>query len=420
MLFQRNVKDGGYYDVIVCGAGPAGVGASLCAARAGMRVLLLDHAGCVGGHWTSGLLSIALDMPRKGGIPLEILDDLMKAGKAEWADEESYVYDVESMKHLLEQKIIRERIDLSLYSRVTDVQMEHDKITTILADGVGSVGYRGRFFVDATGHGTLAALAGCTYQSGHPISGLKQPASLEALVSGVPNSWQSSIHNKDRKRELREMLLSVGIECTYPSPLLFKIAPTSQCWSFAINHQYGVDEEQPATLTGATVEARDEIYRAVEALRRLSGWENFTLVCTAEQIGLRDNRRIEGHYRLTGEDCYSGKSFADGVVPAQYFIDVHELSPAGHSKDDLSNKDANPYLIPMRCMISREVSNLFMAGRCISGDFYAHASYRMTNTCCAIGEAVGVALSMVGSSADVNAVNGVAVREEMLRRGYSL
>ncbi len=420
MEFIRHVRDGGHYDAVVCGAGPGGVGAALSAARQGLKVLLLDHAGCAGGYWTSGLMSIALDMPGKGGIPREIMNQLMAHRKAEWADKESYVYDVESMKHLLEQMLMQAKVDISLYTRVTDVQVENGKIASILADGHDACGYQASFFVDATGHGILSALAGCTFEVGYPDSEKRQPASLEALVSGVPDSWHSDIHNPEKKRELRELLKSAGIACTYPSPLLFQNAPDSQCWKLAINQQYGVDIEKPPTITYATIAARDEIYRAVEALRTLPGWERFTLITTAEQIGLRDNRRIAGLYRITGEDCLQGKAFPDGVVPVSYFIDVHELTSAGHMQDGISNRRTLPYQLPMGCLISRDVSNLFMAGRCLSGDFFAHASCRMTNTACATGEAVGLAIASLSNGGDNAAVDGVRVRELMCGRGYTL
>lgn len=420
MEFIRRVRDGGYYDVIVCGAGPAGIGASLSAAQKGLHVLLLESAGCLGGCWTSGLMSIALDIIDKGGIPRSIMDRLMADSRAQWADSESYVYHVEAMKHLLEQMVKNAGVDISLFTRITDVKTENGRIESILADGFGSYAYRARWFVDATGHGTLSALAGCTYESGYPESGKKQPASLEALVSGVPDFWQSDIHNPEKKRELNELFQSVGIKCTYPSPLLFQNGPSAKCWKLAVNQQFGVDIEKPQIITEATIDARDEIYRAVEALRTLPGWEGLTLVTTAEQIGLRDNRRIEGLYRITGEDCLAGRTFPDGVVPVRYFLDVHELSKEGHVKDGVSNRKTLPYQIPMRCLVSREIRNLFMAGRCLSGDFFAHSSYRMTNTACATGEAVGLAIASLPEEEDNTMADGVFVRGAMLDRGYTL
>ena len=90
MQFIRTVKDGGHYDLIVCGAGPGGTAAAISAAREGKHVLLMDAAGCLGGYWTSGLMGIALDMPGKGGIPLEIVQKLLVKKRAEWVNHASY------------------------------------------------------------------------------------------------------------------------------------------------------------------------------------------------------------------------------------------------------------------------------------------------------------------------------------------
>ena len=99
MQFVRNVKDGGHYDVIVCGAGPGGCAAAITAARLGKRVLLIDSAGCLGGYWTGGLMGISLDMPGKGGLPREIVDELTARRQAQWVDGASYTYDL-SLIHI--------------------------------------------------------------------------------------------------------------------------------------------------------------------------------------------------------------------------------------------------------------------------------------------------------------------------------
>jgi len=152
----------------------------------------------------------------------------------------------------------------------------------------------------------------------------------------------------------------------------------------------------------------------------IPGWEDLTLVTTATQIGIRDNKRIRGLYELTGEDCMTGRTFSDGVVPASYFLDVHQLSASGHVEDGKSNREARPYQIPMRSLIPQSIRNLMIAGRCISGDFFAHSSYRMTNTACATGEAVAHAIRSNLSQADNTAIDGEAVRQVMIKKGYIL
>lgn len=419
MQFVRNVKDGGHYDVIVCGAGPGGCAAAITAARLGKRVLLIDSAGCLGGYWTGGLMGISLDMPGKGGLPREIVDELTARRQAQWVDGASYTYDIESMKRLLERLAFDAGVQTLLYARVTDVRMEGRRIAAVLADGMTSQAFTADWFVDGTGHGTLASLAGCGYDIGHEESGRQQPASLEALVTGVPEAlWQSDIHNREVKRRLKALLLEMGVDCTYPMPLLFRLAPQGRVFKLAINHQYDVDARDDFSVTRGTLEARAEIGRAVEALRRRPGWEQFTLVQTAEQLGLRDNRRVHGLYEVTARDALAGRQFEDAVSPVHFSIDVHKLAPDYVPPKEEQNLRFRPFSIPMRSLIPRDADNLFLTGRCISGDFLSHSAYRTTCTACALGEAVGVALASLGAGRAAD-TDGRAVHAQMLSRGYA-
>lgn len=418
MQFIRSVKDGGHYDLIVCGAGPGGTAAAISAAQEGRRVLLMDAAGCLGGYWTSGLMSISLDMPGKGGIPLKICNELLAKNRAEWADRASYVYDNESMKLVLESMVLDAGVDVLLYSRVTDVVVRNGRINSILADGMTSMGFTADFFVDGTGHGRLGQLAGCRFDIG--FEGRQQPGSLESVVTGVPAAlWQSDIHNVVIKRKFKKMLMDLGIDCTYPMPLLFGLPPSGVLHKMAVNHQYNVSADDDFGMSRATLEARQEINRAANALASQPGWEDFTLAQTAEQLGLRDSRRIEGLYTVTAEDALQGRRFDDGVSPVHFNLDVHILAPDYKLPPEVEDYRFKPFDIPMRSLISSQVGNLFMVGRCISGDFLAHSAYRTTCTACALGEAVGLAASRLHSGQNAKETDGVAIHNELIRRGYN-
>lgn len=416
MQFVRNVKDGGHYDVIVCGAGPGGVAAAITAARQGLRTLLVDCAGCLGGYWTGGLMGISLDMPGKGGLPREILDTLLRQGQAQWVNTASYTYNIEAMKLLLERLTRAAGADVLLYARVTDVRMEGRRIAAILVDGMTSQAFTADLFIDGTGHGTLGMLAGCAFEEGDGRGG-RQPASLEALVTGVPPAlWHSDVHNRQVKQLLRAMLLEGGVDCSYPNPLLFRLSPGGDVHKLAINHQYNVAAEDDRAMTQATLDAREEISRAVAALRRRPGWEHFALVQTAEQLSLRDNRRIRGLARVTAQDALAGRSFADAVSPVHFCLDVHQLT-ADYVPGEEQGMRFRPFTIPMGSLIAADADNLLLTGRCISGDFLAHSAYRTTCTACALGEAAGLAAALLRGQR-AQQVDGLAIHEEMLRRGY--
>jgi hypothetical protein len=110
---------------------------------------------------------------------------------------------------------------------------------------------------------------------------------------------------------------------------------------------------------------------------------------TGSMIGVRETRRITGQYELTLEDMKAGRRFDDGICICSFGVDIHQ--PDGNSQEDRKHLTIQPYHIPYRCLVPIETKNLLVAGRCISGSFEAHASYRVTGDCVAMGQAAGTA-----------------------------
>ena len=141
-------------------------------------------------------------------------------------------------------------------------------------------------------------------------------------------------------------------------------------------------------VTEATLQGRREVNHLLAALKKMGGpWKELQLVTTAEHIGTRGGRRIRGHYYVTGEDLRVGKKFDDGICRVKFGIDVHSVDPKLNKAIESKPHKSQPYDIPLRAMIARDVSGLMMAGRCISGDFIAHSSYRVTGDAVTMGEA---------------------------------
>ena len=139
--------------------------------------------------------------------------------------------------------------------------------------------------------------------------------------------------------------------------------------------------------------------RLVSALRSLGGgWQNIPLIATAEQIGVREGRRIRGLYQVTADDLVQGAKHEDAVCQARFSVDIHSPDP-GQSKGIVADRPrVKPYDIPYRALIARDVDGLLMAGRCISGDFFAHASYRVTGDAVPMGEAAGVGAALAATT----------------------
>ncbi|HLT93383.1 MAG TPA: FAD-dependent oxidoreductase, partial [Membranihabitans sp.] len=152
-------------------------------------------------------------------------------------------------------------------------------------------------------------------------------------------------------------------------------------------------------VSKATLHARKEVNAIVNALRSNGGvWKNIRLVATSEQIGIREGRRIHGLYTVSEDDLVKGARFDDAVCRVSFGVDVHSVSkddetPKGDEKEShekynrgIKSKD---YDIPLRSLIAKDIGGLMMAGRCISGDFIAHSSYRVTGNAVIMGQAAG-------------------------------
>jgi len=421
VTYNKKLEIAGDYDVIVCGAGPSGVCAAITSARNGKKTLLIENAGCLGGYWTAGLMGVTLDMNGKGGLAREIYNRLSSMNSAKFVGDSNYIYDPEILKALLEDLCAEAGVETVFYTRVIDAVCSSGKISSVVtASSAGCRAYTAKVFLDCTGNGELAAYAGCSYEAGHPDTGQLQPASLHALVTGVPDSFEFILGNSKHKKMLRELLRSVGVDPSYQAPLLYKLCH-GDLWSFAITHQYNVGYDSPEDMTRAIFSARKEINRAVSALRTIPGWEKLRIAATAEQLGLREGRRIKGLYKITSDDLIQGKKHEDAVCLVKYPVDIHALNASSDKAASNANIQVKPYHIPYRSLVSAELSNLGMGGRCISGDFYAHASYRVIGNAAATGEAIGYGAAIAaGENKPLSAVDGKIVAEYMKKMNHEL
>ena len=394
-------------DVIVCGAGPAGVAAALTAARAGARVRVFDWRGCLGGVWTAGLLGYLLDF-EKPGFNRELLKRLEERDLRRGTSMKSVCYEPEGMKVLLEEMIVEAGVRFQLHTRVSAAYRQGRRLTTVVTESKsGREAWRAPVFIDTTGDGDLGALAGCSFEYGEKEACPCQPMSLNALlVCKDAESLRPFLHGSDpskadgvAKDTLRAEIERTGHFPSYAKPTLFQIR--DDLLLVMMNHQYGVPCFDAAKITEATVQARAELHRIVNGLRRLGGvWEGLQIAATAEQIGVRDGRRIKGRYTVTAGDLVDGARYDDGVVRPTFPVDVHALDKETNRTAAYSNRGVKvkPYDIPLRALIASEVDGLMMAGRNISGDFIAHSSYRVTGNSVAMGEAAGVTAALAALS----------------------
>lgn len=394
-------------DVIVCGAGPAGVSAAISAARTGANVRLFEWRGCLGGVWTAGLLGYLLDF-NKPGFAKELLHHLDERGVRRGTSMSSVTYEPEGMKLLLEDLCVEAGVKFQLHTRVAAAYREGRRLTTIITESKsGRQAWRAPVFIDTTGDGDLGALAGCDWEIGEAKDCPCQPMSLNALlVVKDAAALKEFIHVSDpdasvslSKKAFLKAIQGAGFFPSYSGPTLWQVR--DNLLLVMMNQEFGVKPFDAAQVTEATVRARGELNKIINALRKVGGpWDGIQIAATAEQIGVRDGRRIAGRYTMTKDDVIAGSRFDDAVVRPTFGVDIHSTSAERNKKGATENKGikVKPYDIPLRALIARDVDGLMMAGRNISGDFIAHASYRVTGNATAMGEAAGVVAAIAATT----------------------
>ena len=411
------------YDVIVVGGGFSGAAAAIAAARRGMEVLLIEKSNCFGGAAVNCLVNPFMyywtnDPATKkpiylcNGIFREILTELtaMKA-----MPENSSVFHEEYLKLILQRMILKENVHVLFHTYLTGVRMDNGKVKSVLVSNKEGPGeYAARYFIDCTGDGDLAVLAGYPYHLGREKDHLCQPMTLCFRVAGVDlkafeksydsiNPLYQQFQREGKIKNPRENILV--FENVVDGVLHFN--------STRIVRKNPVSGEEK---TQAELEAREQVFELFHFLKEnIDGFQHSQFLSTAMEIGVRESRMIEGEYLLTQEDLVACTKFEDGVVCGNYDIDIH--NPEGSGTSHYYFKDGEYYTIPYRCLVPKGSRNLLVAGRCISSTHEAQASYRIMPICCCLGEAAGIAAAFCGNSAaDVMDIDIPRYREELRAR----
>ena len=393
---QREIPIVGRPEVIVCGGGPAGIAAALSAARAGAKVHLIELAGCLGGVWTAGLLTKILDTKNKSGIIKELLQAFAKEGSSTAKSSRGTTYDPEVAKLVLEDKLTEAGVVIRYHTRVVGAVTNKNKrlIAIVTESKSGREAWTADCFVDCNGDGDLAAQAGCKFDVGKDKSCTCQPMSMMALLTCIDLRTYGKYASERGRKSLLKLMNSIGLDPSYRAPTLRHLY--GGIFSIMTNHEYGVSAFDANAITQATIRSRKEVNELVKGLRKEGGtFKDIALVATAEQIGIREGRRIKGRYHITRQDIIKGLRNKDAICRATFTIDVHGLSntePAYRHSE--KGERAKTYDIPYPALVAADVTGLLMAGRNISGDFIAHASYRVTGNSVPMGEAAGLAAAV--------------------------
>lgn len=401
ITYTRSLSVWKSYDVIVCGAGPAGICAAVSAARQGAKVALLERYGIPGGNLTSGHVGPILGMVSKGTMRDEVVA-LLEVPNNDMDGKVGVAHDMEKARITLTQFINHENIDVYLQTMVSDVWMEGSTIKgVIISTKEGLQVLAASVVIDSTGDGDVAAFAGCDFEKGRD-DGLMQPVTIEFTLDNVDEERAilcigdiDDVQFKGQRfLDWCKQQAEAGI--LPKNAAAVRLHPTVYKGSRQVNttQANGFDSTKVETLYDAELELRRQIATLQQFFREnLPGYENCKVVGSASTTGIRESRRVMGEYYITAEELASGKRFEDVIVhKADFLVDIH--NPAGSGQAEKKIQYCIPYDLPYGCFVPKKVDGLFTAGRCISGTHRAHASYRVMSICMAMGEAVGVAAAM--------------------------
>ena len=408
------------YECIVVGGGTAGFAAAVTAAKSGVKTLLIEERGSLGGTATGArigqLMGFAAgeDKAEKKGIVKEILERLMSEGGSNGIetiylcgdpdlDVAVIPYDPEIMKNVMEDMVFESGADVLLHTRVIGTETNGSKIEAVLIhnqEGIQRI--YADTVIDASFHASVAADAGCRWKAGNE-KGQLQPGTLMYEMGGVAKVPQKE------KRELAEQGLKEG--CLYVNNLLARPLPNGIYYCNMSRIQ--VNPLDTLQWSRAEYEARKQVKGISRFFQEhVPGFEQAHLTATGEFTGLRDSRRIMGNYVLTNEDVLNGTEFEDAVAKSSYPIDIHDTN--GVSSTIIKPK-TGVFFIPYRSMVTDACKNLILAGRCISTEYEAHACIRVMITCIRLGEAAGrAAYYCREQGVDAASLDGRILKQELL------
>lgn len=453
------------YDVIVAGGGCAGIAAAAGAARNGARTLIIDSGPSLGGELLSGMTIDGAINARGQWVVGGVLDELIEELKRL----EGYVgafndyrliryicVDPVAMQIAVMNVLRKHGVDVLLHTTAEDVVMDGSRMSGIVIRNKGgrkvlSAGA----FIDCSGDGDVSAMAGAPYEIGSP-QGELQPVSMIFRLAGVETvplldfvrnhpehvavGESEEIRGGRTDRELVEELYRQGQPTVFfkgNGPLLAEAIGKGELFPTALimlqptsvprkevcvnaTRVAGLNALDTRALSDAMGELFDQIGVCIRFLKRsVPGFAHSHLSAISPRIGIRETRRIMGEYVLTGDDVGQGRKFADGVAKGCHHIDIHQ---DGSKQVRIPIANGGSYDIPFRSLLPQKLSNVLVAGRCLSADRPAQGTARVMGSCLAMGQAAGTAAALFRAERldDMRQLDIVGLRERLMRQGAVL
>jgi ribulose 1,5-bisphosphate synthetase/thiazole synthase len=390
-------------DVVVVGSGTAGCCAAIAAARNGAETVLVERFGFLGGTSTQVLDTFygfytpgSIAYKVVGGIPDDVVAGLRNFQAAferpnSFGAGTGITYDPSILKIVWETLALQAGVKILFHSFCTDVALENGQIRGVIVDGKrGLLRINARVVVDCSGDADVCHWAGVPYERAGDIDPAQTLTTTFRMVNvdigraqafGKKAMWQKmeeAASNGAYQLPRREGSWHITTQKGVIHTIMTRVAD--------------LDGTDPVALTAAEIEGRRQALEYARFLRDcIPGYENASLSWLSHPIGVRETRRVYGQYRLTREDCLTGRKFPDAVGACGAPIEDHH---AGTDTSWIYLPDGMTYDIPYRTLIPQTVTGLLVAGRCFSATHDAHASCRSMAQTMAMGQAAGAAAAL--------------------------
>lgn len=401
----------GEYDVVVLGGGPAGIAAAVAASRAGRSTLLIERYGFLGGMGTAagvtnfcGLHANVHGHIRQvvHGVADDLLQRIDRLGGLNaphnlFGKTVAQAYDTAAYKIAADDLLASAGVHVLFHALAVGVIMASGgQVHALLIETKsGRRAVVGLCFIDCSGDGDLAAWAGAPFEKGDGQGNMLYPSTMFRLNGVDPvragKAWEV----------IPALMLAAEAEGRYRFPRKTPIVrPQKSGIEWRVNltqlanaQGNAMDGTDALELSAAEMLGRQQIASVAGFLKEVPGFEQSYIVDIAPQVGIRETRRVKGHYQLTESDVLGCASFSDTIGVNGWPLELHLKGDVEFRWPAIPESRGFNHL-PYRMIVPLGPDNLWVAGRCASMSHEAQSAARVTGACFVMGQAAGTAADL--------------------------